>query len=308
MDDCSDEVPRAGAFATPASGAGAGANSDGAAASEPSPDPHSESGSGPDPAVAAATEAESLPDRSPGPGPGAVAPGRPWPRRRGPAVLLIVAAAVLGVIGGSGMGYGVQESRTPTPLPPLVGATPEPPAVQAGPERPLPPSQDRQEFYDQDPLSLLAPVPKGATHVKRVRLTAAGYAKYFDHPADTEKWLKDDVSYRSGAQATWEDGHGQYLTERVLRFGDGDRLETPSLLVGEEDTPTGPVEKVPGTLDGEVQGGATADREPGYDPQWTGRGVARVGPLLVEVFVVRFDHAVPSGPVMALVQGQLARL
>lgn len=296
MDDSSAAVPRAEAATPPEPGSG------------PNAVPRPDSGSGSDSDPGSDPAAASLPDPSPEPDPATEVPDRPWPRRRGLTALLIVSAAVLGVVGGGAAGYGVQESRTPTPLPRLVGPPPDPPAVQAGPERTLPPSQDRQVFYEQDPLSLLVPSPKGARHVKRVRLTAAGYAAYYAHPADAEKWLKDDVSYRGGAQATWEDGHGESMTVRVLRFGDGDRLETPSLLVSEKDGMTGPVEKVPGTLDGVVQGGATADREPGYEPQWTGRGVARVGTLLVEVYVARFDHAVPASAVMALIQSQLAVL
>ncbi|MEW2348855.1 hypothetical protein AB0904_14400 [Streptomyces sp. NPDC006684] len=94
-------------------------------------------------------------------------PAAPGSRRpRGATTLLLVAAAVLGLGGGTAYGYHVQADRHPKPLPPLAQSGlsyPKKalPADAKGSRPPLEENQDHQLVYRGGLDRLLLPLPKG---------------------------------------------------------------------------------------------------------------------------------------------------
>ncbi|MFF1500664.1 hypothetical protein ACFVZR_12440 [Streptomyces sp. NPDC058316] len=108
---------------------------------------------------------------------------------RGRTALLIAAAAVLGIAGGTAVGYDVQAGRAPTPLPALAQPDLAYPAKALPADKapdPLPASQDRQVRTDGDLRKLLADRPAGWSEDKAV-------------PGLRDGWLGVDEYARTGS-------------------------------------------------------------------------------------------------------------
>ncbi|MFD5430226.1 hypothetical protein ACFWI9_33130, partial [Streptomyces sp. NPDC127084] len=86
-------------------------------------------------------------------------------RRRGRTALLIAVAAVVGIAGGTAVGYGVQAEHEPTPLPVLsqAGLTyPAKPLAASAQPVPLSAAEDHQVKTGGDLRKLLLSKPSGA--------------------------------------------------------------------------------------------------------------------------------------------------
>ena len=114
--------------------------------------------------VEPAPESTQAPEQAPEPE--STPEPEPKRRRRIRSSTIFTAAVVLGVLGGVGTGYEIQNARPGTPLPPLAGSQPgyAPVGVYQGvAPAMLPASQDDATLTDGDLTKLLLPVPSGAT-------------------------------------------------------------------------------------------------------------------------------------------------
>lgn len=235
-------------------------------------------------------------------------------RRRGRGTAgIVVGAAVLGVLAGTGTGWAIQRERPPTPLPPLTGAMPGRPASASPAPAPaaLPAAQDRAAVYRGDLLARLVPTPAGDTEQGRQWLTVAEWAERFGEP---DRKYPELVAhgYQRAASAWWRDPRGDRTIVNLIQFRDDDVLHAPeemtsALSFALDDPALARPTSVPGTIDGMVWGSGRpfASREDGT--YYRGRGLARMGNILVQVWV-HSPRPVSPATVMAVVRRQLGRL
>ncbi|WP_370131562.1 hypothetical protein [Streptacidiphilus sp. EB103A] len=237
------------------------------------------------------------------------------PRRRGRTALIMAVAVVLGAVGGAAVGYAVQQSRPPTPLPPLAGTQPSYPAVHSSAAA-LSAADDDQVKTDGDLIKLLVPAPHGATKLTGSDqidswMDAADYAESYEKPGGELSWLLDH-SFRRAASADWQEGTGSitYTTVRLVQFGHSDESSAQRQTTDQEgyapDATGGTAVSVPGTVSGQVYAG-TKNTGTNGSTNYEGRGYAVHGDIAVEVFV-NSDHQVSAKTVLALLQSQLERL
>ncbi|WP_051451564.1 hypothetical protein [Actinospica robiniae] len=173
------------------------------------------------------------------------------PRRRIKTRTLMASAVVLGLLGGAGVGYAIQSSRPPTPLPALLPAAPKyaPVGVYAGVAPPtLPPSQDDLTVTDGDLTKLLLPTPAGAS------VQDAWDHQWLDVMDDAELCSDDrqaecfsdkiNAGVRAVADTGWTTSSGYYEEIRIFRYApsydtnafldgissEGSPIDTPPLL------------------------------------------------------------------------------
>lgn len=139
-------------------------------------------------------------------------------RRRGRTTLIVVAAAVLGVVAGTATGYAVQADRAPEALPPLN---------QPGltyPAKPLPVGKAPAPLTaakGDELLKLLISKPKGA---RKDEYSVAGdgwlpletYATEFDEPSPMFEYLAPD--FRRGATVSWLEGENHEVVVNLIQF------------------------------------------------------------------------------------------
>ncbi|WP_079138962.1 hypothetical protein [Actinacidiphila rubida] len=262
----------------------------------PQPEPHSE----------AVSELASEPVAGPGSEP---VPVRP--RRGGRTTLLIASAAVLGVLAGGGLGYRIQQQRTPTPLPPLTGSVLAQPKGAGVAPKELPVSQDRAAIYDGDLLKLLSPTPKGAKELGRDWESLADYSDRYEKPAGAfEDFAAND--FRRAAVATWSQSRTTVVAIELVQFRDDAAPYTPGWLSGQEldrddDKELADSVDLPGTMDGKVWASGLPHHESGYVDSYYASGLARVGDIVVEVTCFS-AKPVKAATVAALATKQLERL
>ncbi|MER7515240.1 hypothetical protein [Streptomyces sp. NPDC126499] len=169
------------------------------------------------------------PDRTPEPAPAPVS-ATPPRRRFGRTVALIAVAAVLGIVGGTAVGYGIQADREPTPLPAL-----NQPGL-AYPAKPLPKGQepvalsaaeDRQARTSGDLRKLLVPRPAGARASEFG--PEDGWYDLSSYAADFENksWMLEsllDTEVRRIAVRSWDSGEHRTTIVRLVQFAPGDTL------------------------------------------------------------------------------------
>ncbi|MFJ8693896.1 hypothetical protein [Streptomyces roseolilacinus] len=159
--------------------------------------------------------------------PAPASPARPR-RRRGRTALLIAAAAVLGVSGGTAVGYRIQADRPPTPLPPLNQpglAYPAAPLPKGGAPAPLSAAEDRRVRTDGDLRELLVPKPRGARDLD-VRWLHDGWSDPASHARGSygsaavfEELVQQEL--RRIAGAAWDRGGGKETHIELLQFRSG---------------------------------------------------------------------------------------
>ncbi|MFE5241152.1 MULTISPECIES: hypothetical protein [unclassified Streptomyces] len=246
-------------------------------------------------------------------------PARPRPRGR--TTLLIAAAALLGISGGTAVGYGIQAERPPTPLPALSQPRLEYPAKALPADKvpaPLPASQDRQVKTDGDLRKLIIDRPSGWSENKDVDwlddgwMTVGSLARDF-YSEDTmfEYLLEADI--RRVAGAAWKKGEHREATVRLVQFASGVNTSAEEFADGQRSYMSGTEEgagnegdPVKGSGDGRyyVYG---VDRKPGYLPFYRARAVIHRGDVMVEINL--FDtRTISKKDIRTLAERQLERL
>ncbi|MGW1468303.1 hypothetical protein ACWCPT_28605 [Streptomyces sp. NPDC002308] len=288
----------AGETLTPAAAAEPGA---GAAA----PDAVAEAGgAAPDDTAETAEAAEAAPD----------AVRR---RPRGRTSLIVLAAAVLGVVIGGAVGYGVQADRDPTPLGTLVQAHlsyPAKPLAAGKVPDPLPASEDRQVKTDGDLTKMVVSPPKGAkkdAYFGSGWIDLADFAAWYENP----DYMFGEVaggSVRRIARQSWLEGDRETKIDlvqyRSVSFlGAKDHFDGQmEYLPDEEDGAGNEGDPIKGSLEGRYFI-YPADREAGYLPNYQARAIAVRGDIVMDVVI--FDtKPISKTTIRTLAERQLERL
>ncbi|MBW3360030.1 hypothetical protein ACFV2I_32775 [Streptomyces microflavus] len=247
--------------------------------------------------------------------------GGPRPRPRGRTALIIAAAALLGISGGTAVGYGIQAQRPPTPLPTLAQpglGYPAKPLPAGKAPAPLPASEDRQVRTDGDLRKLLVERPKGAKASS-------------SHPRKGGEWLPfpEYVREFKGERAMF-----LYLAENDLRriavtgWAQGKYRESSVTLVqfrsnavmGAADHFGGQLSYMPEAAKGAGNAGDplegtgsgryflyAVEREAGYLPFYRARALAVRGDIMIDINITD-SKPISKKDIRVLAERQLERL
>ncbi|WP_309484335.1 hypothetical protein [Streptomyces himalayensis] len=248
------------------------------------------------------------------------------PRRHGRTALLIATAAVLGLVAGIAVGYGVQAERPPTPLPALAqpGLAYPGKALPEGKEPdPLSDKEDRSRRTAGDLRKLLIPRPKGAREVDVPTfdggslpvdgwMTAADYAtEYVDEGSMFEYFAEEDI--RRVAGADWERGQYGQIAVRLVQFRSGagmgavDFAESQLDYMPESDEGAGYAgDPIKGSGNGRYFV-YPVQNKPGYLPLYEARALGYRGDVMFDIHI--FDtRPISKRDIRTLAERQLERL
>ncbi|MGW0857465.1 hypothetical protein [Streptomyces sp. NPDC002690] len=274
----------------------------------------------PDSPAAPAPDTESAPDTgtaAPAPDTAETVPSVARRRPRGRTSLIVLAAAVLGVVVGGAVGYGVQADREPTPLAALAQeelAYPAKPLAADKIPDPLPVSEDRQVKTDGDLTKLLVSVPKGA---KKDDYFGSGWTSLSDWSAwyESPEWMFSDLAggdVRRIARQSWLQGDRETKIDLVQYRSDSflaarDHFDGQmNYLPYEEDGAGNEGDPIKGSLDGRYFI-YPVEREAGYMPQYQARAIAVRGDIVMDIVI--FDtEPIGKKTIRTLAERQLERL
>jgi hypothetical protein len=232
-------------------------------------------------------------------------PAAPAPRRRGRTTLLIAAAAVLGLVGGTCTGYLIQAHREPTKLPSLS----QPELRQAkgeGPD-PLPAAQDRKVRTDGDLRKLLLKTPKGKKETERGWLSLAEYSSWHD---DEQSFLPQELDdeFRRAATASWMESDTRYVEINLIQYRHESVLGAAKSHSGQMGFVDDGAREYP--LDGTGEGAVLVmkpEYKPGYLPLYQAHATAFRGDIELQLWVTDVK---PLGEkrAMELAEQQMERL
>ncbi|MFC9947030.1 hypothetical protein [Streptomyces pratensis] len=246
------------------------------------------------------------------------APVRPRPRGR--TALLIAAAALLGISGGTAVGYGIQAERPPTPLPALSQTELAYPAKALPADEvpaPLPASQDRQVKTDGDLRKLLVDRPAGWSDDKEADwlddgwMSVGALAREFDDEGGMlEDFLESDI--RRVAGAAWTKGADREAVIHLVQYSSGADTAAADLADGQRSYMAG--EKYAGNEGDLVKGSGEGryyvygvERKPGYLPFYRARAIMHRGDIMVDIFM--YDtRPISKKDIRTLAERQLERL
>lgn len=240
------------------------------------------------------------------------APARPK-RRRGRTTALIFAAALLGVAGGTAVGYTVQAERKPTPLPALGQ---QDLAYPAKPDKAAK-SAALGGKANGDLRKLLVSKPKGAKSTLLSSLwggylPVASYVEEYENPKHMLESLSGDGGIRRVAAADWERGYKETQI-RLVQFGadsqfgaiEHARSQLTYMPFGKNGAGNDGVE-----LKGSAEGRAfvyPVKNEPGYLPLYKARAIAYRGDVMVDIHI--FDtKPIKVSEIRSLAERQVGRL
>ncbi|WP_438948523.1 hypothetical protein [Streptomyces atratus] len=285
------------------------------AGATPGPESVLEAGPEPEP------QPQPVPESAPVAEPGAAPVAAPVVKRpRGRTTLLIAAAAVLGIAGGTAVGYDVQAGRAPTPLPALSQPDLAYPAKALPADKvpdPLPASQDRRVRTDGDLRKLLADRPAGWSDDKSALVFRDGWLDEYASRAFRDKGPQYEYFLESGmrriAGAAWK--RGQYRTAEtyLVQFRSGVVQEAQALAQGQRSY-------MPGTEfgagnDGDPLKGSgngryylyEVERKPGYLPTYRARAIVYRGDIMADINI--YDTVpISKKDIRTLAERQLERL
>ncbi|MFI8964064.1 hypothetical protein ACIGO8_18335 [Streptomyces sp. NPDC053493] len=276
-------------------------------APEPVPTPDAAPGTAPDAAPDAAAAPEAASDAAPA--------AAPAPRRRaGRTVALIAVAAVLGVVGGTAVGYGVQAGREPTPLPALNQpglAYPAKPLPKGKEPAPLSAAEDRGLKTEGDLRKLLLAVPAGSRKADFAPedgwLSVSSYASDFSGPSGEFEYLLEN-GVRRVASTAWRTGEYRFTQINLVQFrsdsgqGAADHAEDQRSFMEDE---AGYGEPIKGSPDGRTYQ-LPVEHEAGYELHQA-RAYVHRGDVMVEIFVTD-TKKISQKDISSLAERQLERL
>ncbi|MGW1654879.1 hypothetical protein [Streptomyces atratus] len=263
-----------------------------------------------------------VPESAPVADPGAAPVAAPVVKRpRGRTALLIAAAAVLGIAGGTAVGYDVQAGRAPTPLPALSQPDLVYPAKALPADKvpdPLPASQDRRVRTDGDLRKLLADRPAGWSDKAALGFRDGwlgvdeyAYRAFRDKGPQYEYFLESGM--RRIAGAAWK--RGQYRTAEIhlVQFRSGVVQEAQALAQGQRSYMPG-TEFGAGNDGDPIKGSGNGryylyevERKPGYLPTYQARAIVYRGDIMADIGI---HDTVPISKkdIRTLAERQLERL
>ncbi|MFD5873342.1 hypothetical protein [Streptomyces sp. NPDC060322] len=246
------------------------------------------------------------------------APVRPRPRGR--TALLIAAAALLGISGGTAVGYGIQAQRPPSQLPALSQTELAYPAKALPADKvpaPLPASQDRQAKTDGDLRELLIDRPAGWSEDKDADWLDDGWMSVGDLARDYEdegsmfEYLQES-RIRRVAGAAWKKGEYREATVTLTQFSSGAAEAAADYADGQrgymlsDEYAGNEGDLVKGSGEGRyyIYG---VDREPGYLPSYQARAILHRGDIMIEINI--YDtRPISKKDIRTLAERQLERV
>ena len=271
-----------------------------------------------------ASEAVETAQNTPAPAPDPVpdppvrsVPGRG--RRLARTAGLIAVAAVIGLVGGTAVGYGIQAEREPTPLPPLNQpglAYPAKPLPKGQKITPLAASEDRQAKARGDLRKLLVPKPAGAKddpYADNVDgwMSAAAFASGFNDPGQALGYQLE-IDLRRVAATSWASGEHRRTEVRLVQYRAGTELGARDHTLDQQDyMPDEDYARSDGVaLKGSTNGRYyvfPVERKSGYLDSYQARAYFYRGDIAVEIFV--FDtKKISEKDIRSLAERQLGRL
>ncbi|MEU8451812.1 hypothetical protein ACFY72_30300 [Streptomyces globisporus] len=244
-------------------------------------------------------------------------------RPRGRTTLIIAAAALLGIVGGVAVGYGVQAEREPTPLAALsqpgLGYPAKPGAADRAPA-PLPAAQDRRVKTDGDLRKLLVDRPKGA---KKTLIDELGLGDGWEPIDQYAEMNFEDPHYmfealaerglRRVASASWDQGKYRNTEVHLLQFRSGDVLGAAEHV--DEQMMYMPLGKRGAGNTGDAIKGSRegryflypVEREAGYLPFYRARALAVRGDIALDISISD-SSPISKKDIRTLAERQLERL
>lgn len=246
----------------------------------------------------------------------------PRGRSRGTAVL-VAAAAALGLVAGTCVGYVVQAGRAPTKLPSLAQPTL---ARATGPApEPLSVAQDRRVGTEGDLRKLLLRKPRGAKDAPDLMgadgwLDLASYARTYEKPRGEFADLISE-EFRRAAVTGWQVGSTYTVEIRLIQFRQEEQTAASGVMQNDQywathdsdsfdeySSPGDPSVRrwaVPGT----ESGMAYVHTRPGTGrlPQYAAEAYAWRGDVAVEIWVMD-ARPISKAKIMDLAQRQMEQL
>jgi hypothetical protein len=238
------------------------------------------------------------------------------PRRRIlRTVGLIAVAAVIGLVGGTAVGYGIQADREPTALPPLNQpglAYPSKPLPKG--QEPEPPSakDDHQAKAQGDLRKLLVPMPAGARSAGEDGWQSLdAYADSYTRP---ESALEDelDSGIRRIASRAWLVGEYKRVEVDLVQYRPGstlgavDHVMQQQRIATREDKSASLGQPVKGSSDGRYFV-YPVRREAGYLDMYEARAFIARGDIAITI-LMSDTHKIAESEIRSLAERQLGRL
>ncbi|MFE5296636.1 hypothetical protein [Streptomyces sp. NPDC056632] len=236
-------------------------------------------------------------------------------RRTGRTLALIAVAAVLGIVGGTAVGYGIQADREPTPLPPLNQpglAYPAKPLPKGQEPVPLTAAEDRGLRTEGDLRKLLLQKPAGARKVDFAPEDGwkglAAYAEDFDGPSGEFEYLLGN-GVRRIASTAWRTGEYRITQINLVQFradggqGAAEHAEDQRGFMEDE---AGYGTPVKGSEDGRTYL-LPVDRKAGYHDLYQARAYLHRGDVMIEIFMADAKK-ISQKDISSLAERQLERL
>ncbi|MEW1903579.1 hypothetical protein [Streptomyces sp. NPDC086147] len=268
------------------------------------------------PAPEAAPEdgTSAAPETEPDTAPGAAA----RPRRRVlRTVGLIAVAAVIGLVGGTAVGYGVQAQREPTALPPLnqPGLAQPKPLPKGQKAKPLPASEDLRAKARGDLRKLLLPKPAGARNADAADtdgwMDVSAFTSMFDRPSGALDH-QIGLGLRRVAVASWATGEHREVDVRLIQYRANDVLgaqeyvEDQQGYMPDEDFARNEGRELKGSTNGRYYV-FPVKRKAGYLDMYRARAYFHRGDIAVEIFIVD-TKKISENDIRSLAERQLGRL
>ncbi|MEU6168572.1 hypothetical protein [Streptomyces tanashiensis] len=245
-------------------------------------------------------------------------PVRPPRRRALRTVGLIAVAAVIGLVGGTAVGYGIQADREPTALPPLNQqglAYPAKALPKGQTPEPLPAKDDRQAKAQGDLRKLLLPKPAGAKKSEFGPsdgwMPVYEFASQFKKPGNALDYQLG-LGVRRVAAAAWTVGEYRSTEIRLIQYRANDTLgaqeyvEDQQAYMPEEDFARSEGKELKGSSDGRYYL-FPVERKAGYLDYYEARAYFHRGDIAVEIFVGDTEK-ISEKDIRALAERQLGRL
>ncbi|MFJ6251416.1 MULTISPECIES: hypothetical protein [unclassified Streptomyces] len=268
----------------------------------------------PEAGTSAAPASDTAPEAEPDTAPATAA----RPRRR---VLrtagLIAVAAVVGLVGGTAVGYGVQAQREPTALPPLnqPGLVQPKPLPKGQKAKPLPASEDLRAKARGDLRKLLLPKPAGARNAEFADadgwMDLSAFTSMFTRPAGA---LDDqlDLGLRRIAVASWTTGEHRGVDVRLIQYrandvlGAKEHVENQQDYMSDEDYARNEGRELKGSTNGRYYV-FPVRRKAGHLDSYQARAYFHRGDIAVEIFVTD-TKKISENDIRSLAERQLGRL
>ncbi|MER7623431.1 hypothetical protein [Streptomyces sp. NPDC126503] len=227
---------------------------------------------------------------------------------------LIAVAAVLGLVGGTAVGYGVQVRREPAPLPPLNQldlAHPAPLPKGQEPE-PLTAAEDRMLRTQGDLRKLLLPRPAGAqAWGEDGWVPLAEYLSSYQSPARMMA-LQLEMGIRRVASRSWRSGGHRSVTVNLVQYRPGsansaaEHVENQQAFTVGATPAASPGEGVKGSGNGRAYL-LPLQREAGYQDWYEARAYVQRGDIAIEI-LISDTQKIAGSDIRSLAERQLERL